>query len=150
MAKATEKKDEPTKFQQFVQKQKDNLKFKQWEKAHGNAMARQGVAELRAAFYPESNIAQPTDYGMWGKSTPGETADQRSTELVQRDGNEERVVDVQPSNNDQGLSAENSHDPAKDSGEEKVTSWGKFKERIQKMFNRNAVEQERNEPELDR
>ena len=35
-------------------------------------MFRQGLAELRAALYPESNVAQPTVYGMAGTKTPGE------------------------------------------------------------------------------
>ncbi|RIK71153.1 MAG: hypothetical protein DCC66_03025 [Planctomycetota bacterium] len=35
-------------------------------------MFRQGLAELRAAMYPESNVAQPTVYGMAGTKTPGE------------------------------------------------------------------------------
>jgi hypothetical protein len=39
---------------------------------HMAAMARQGLAELRAALYPESNIAQPTEYGMAGRPTPQE------------------------------------------------------------------------------
>lgn len=44
---------------------------------HAKAMARQGLAELRAAFYPNSNIAQPTEYGVFGRETPGEIADGR-------------------------------------------------------------------------
>ncbi len=39
---------------------------------HASAMFRQGLAELRAALYPESNIAQPTVYGVAGTKTPGE------------------------------------------------------------------------------
>ncbi len=39
---------------------------------HASAMFRQGLAELRAAMYPESNVAQPTVYGMAGTKTPGE------------------------------------------------------------------------------
>jgi hypothetical protein len=39
---------------------------------------RQGLAELRAAMpYADSNIAQPTDYGMWGMATQGEVAQAR-------------------------------------------------------------------------
>jgi hypothetical protein len=44
---------------------------------HVGAMARQGLSELRGAFYPESNVAQPTEYGMYGRVTPGEVAESR-------------------------------------------------------------------------
>lgn len=44
---------------------------------HVRAMARLGLAEIRAALYPESNIAQPTEYGLFGRETPGEVAMQR-------------------------------------------------------------------------
>ena len=39
---------------------------------HASAMFRQGLAELRAALYPESNVAQPAMYGIAGTKTPGE------------------------------------------------------------------------------
>lgn len=55
---------------------------------HASAMWRQGLAELRAAFYPESNIAQPTQYGIYGTLTPGEVADSRKPEAG-RDRDEE-------------------------------------------------------------
>jgi len=40
-------------------------------------MAKQGLAELRAAMYPNSNVAQPTEYGVFGKETPGEVHESR-------------------------------------------------------------------------
>lgn len=39
---------------------------------HASAMFRQGLAELRGTLYPESNVAQPTVYGIAGTKTPGE------------------------------------------------------------------------------
>ncbi|MBK9118163.1 MAG: hypothetical protein IPM18_00965 [Phycisphaerales bacterium] len=39
---------------------------------HASAMFRQGLSELRGALYPESNVAQPTVYGIYGTKTPGE------------------------------------------------------------------------------
>ena len=39
---------------------------------HLKAMARQGLAELRAAMYPSSNVAQPPQYGIYGVQTPQE------------------------------------------------------------------------------
>ena len=42
-----------------------------------SAYGRQGLAEIRGALYPESNVAQPTEYGMWGTPTPGEVASDR-------------------------------------------------------------------------
>jgi hypothetical protein len=47
---------------------------------HAEGMFRQGLRELRGALYPESNIAQQTDYGIVGNSTPGEVAQSRSGE----------------------------------------------------------------------
>ncbi|MEW4569544.1 hypothetical protein AB1L88_16890 [Tautonia sp. JC769] len=44
---------------------------------HASAMFRQGVRELRAAVYPESNVAQPAEYGTFGTKTPGEVAQDR-------------------------------------------------------------------------
>jgi hypothetical protein len=44
---------------------------------HARAMAKLGLAELRGAFYPSSNVAQPTEYGIFGKETPGEVAQLR-------------------------------------------------------------------------
>jgi hypothetical protein len=44
---------------------------------HLEAVGRLGVHELRAAFYPGSNIAQHTEYGLYGTMTPGEVAEAR-------------------------------------------------------------------------
>ncbi len=44
---------------------------------HAEAMFRQGLAELRGAFYSESNVAQPAQYGLYGTRTPGEIAEAR-------------------------------------------------------------------------
>lgn len=45
---------------------------------HAEAMFRQGLAELRAAaYFPESNVAQPPQYGLYGTRTPGEVAEAR-------------------------------------------------------------------------
>ncbi|QDV90557.1 hypothetical protein RAS2_16370 [Phycisphaerae bacterium RAS2] len=52
---------------------------------HASAMFRQGLAELRAAMYPESNVAQPTVYGMAGTKTPGEVMQDKQGELSDPD-----------------------------------------------------------------
>ena len=52
---------------------------------HASAMARQGLHELRAAFYPESNVAQQAEMGSYGTLTPGEVADGRKEDVQQRD-----------------------------------------------------------------
>ena len=44
---------------------------------HVGGMARQGLRELRAALYPESNVAQPPDLGIAGNATPGEVEQAR-------------------------------------------------------------------------
>ena len=54
---------------------------------HAAAMFRQGLSELRAAIYPDSNVAQPAQYGLYGTRTPGEVAEARRAE--ERDPDEE-------------------------------------------------------------
>lgn len=48
---------------------------------HAQAMFRQGLMELRAALYPESNVAQPSVYGIVGTKTPGEVMQEKQGEL---------------------------------------------------------------------
>jgi hypothetical protein len=58
---------------------------------HADAQFRLGFAEIRAALYPESNIAQPTPYGEFGTKTPGEVAeDRRADGVSDRDASSER------------------------------------------------------------
>jgi hypothetical protein len=49
---------------------------------HASAMARQGLAELRAALYADSNVAQPAEYGMYGRPTPQEIVDDKTAEAT--------------------------------------------------------------------
>jgi hypothetical protein len=44
---------------------------------HVAAMGRLGLHELRGMMYPESNIAQRAEYGLYGTRTPGEVAEAR-------------------------------------------------------------------------
>jgi hypothetical protein len=47
---------------------------------HFSAMARLGLAELRAAaVFSESNIVQPSPYGIYGTKTPGEVQEERKS-----------------------------------------------------------------------
>ncbi len=55
---------------------------------HAGAMWRQGVAEIRGAFFNESNVAQPAQYGLYGTRTPGEVAEARRSDM--RDMDEEQ------------------------------------------------------------
>lgn len=67
------------------------------------AWMRQGLRELRAALYPESNVAQQTEYGMYGTKTPGEiAADRRSDVRDLSDGPslEDRIQQMGPSRDD--------------------------------------------------
>ncbi len=48
-----------------------------WGSEHAGAMLRLGLRELRGAVYPESNIAQQPEYGVYGTKTPGEVAEAR-------------------------------------------------------------------------
>jgi len=45
---------------------------------HAAGMARQGLAELRNALYPEPNVG--LDLGVYGQATPGEIAASRQAE----------------------------------------------------------------------
>jgi hypothetical protein len=56
---------------------------------HASAMFRQGLSELRAAMYPESNVAQPAQYGLYGTKTPGEVMQDKQADA--------RDPDEQPS-----------------------------------------------------
>jgi hypothetical protein len=58
---------------------------------HASAMARLGLKELRSAAYPESNVAQPSEYGLYGTRTPGEVAEARRSD--ERDLEEEKPKD---------------------------------------------------------
>ena len=49
---------------------------------HAAGMLRQGVKELRATLYPESNVAQPTDLGVYGGATPQEVYDSKQPEVA--------------------------------------------------------------------
>lgn len=44
---------------------------------HASAMLRQGLRELRATLYPESNVSHQAEYGIYGTRTPGEVAESR-------------------------------------------------------------------------
>lgn len=58
---------------------------------HLGAMGRLGLSELRAAAYPESNVARHGEYGLYGTLTPGEVAEARRGE--DRDFHEEKPRD---------------------------------------------------------
>jgi len=53
---------------------------------HASAMGRQGLNELRAALYTDSNVAQRPEYGLYGTRTQGEIADDRKVDEHDRDG----------------------------------------------------------------
>lgn len=55
---------------------------------HASAMWRLGWKEIReAAHFQGSNVAQPSEYGLYGTRTPGEIADDRR--VLDRDFDEE-------------------------------------------------------------
>ena len=62
---------------------------------HISAMGRQGIRELRAAMYPESNVAQPAEYGLYGTRTPGEVAEARRSDErdLEEEGQGRSIVD---------------------------------------------------------
>lgn len=60
---------------------------------HAAAMFRQGLSELRAAIYTESNVVQPGQYGLYGTRTPGEV--QLSRKAESRDIEEEPHLEAE-------------------------------------------------------
>ncbi len=58
---------------------------------HFSAWLRQGLRELRGALYPNSNVAQAPEYGLYGTKTPGEVAEDRR-------GDARDLEDEQPRN----------------------------------------------------
>lgn len=63
---------------------------------HFAAWMRQGLRELRAVFYPDSNVAQAPEYGLYGTKTPGEVAEDRR-------GTSRDLEDEKPHNDDSVL-----------------------------------------------
>lgn len=61
---------------------------------HAKAMGRQGLKELRASLYSESNVAQQPEYGLYGTKTQGEIADERGGKEHSRDGEQSRDSDL--------------------------------------------------------
>ena len=57
---------------------------------HASAMFRQGLAELRAAMYPDSNVAQPAEYGLYGTRTPQEVVQDKQSDA--RDPDEQSSI----------------------------------------------------------
>jgi hypothetical protein len=59
---------------------------------HASAMWRQGLAELRGAFFNESNVAQPPQYGLYGTPVPGEIAEARRIDVRDLNGEQSSVL----------------------------------------------------------
>lgn len=59
---------------------------------HFMAMMRTGLNEVRALLYPESNVAQPTELGVFGTKTSGEVTVARREAVL-----EQEVEQPQPS-----------------------------------------------------
>lgn len=55
---------------------------------HASAMFRLGLSELRAAVaFSDSNVVQPSPYGIYGTKTPGEVQEERKSSS--RDGGDD-------------------------------------------------------------
>ncbi len=59
------------------------------------AMARQGLHELRNALYPDSNVAAHPESGMYGTALPSEVAAQRQGELQPGEPPQASVIESQ-------------------------------------------------------
>lgn len=84
-----------------------------WGSGHASGMYRQGLAELRAAMYPESNVAQPTVYGIAGTKTPGEVMQDKQGESRDPDENPS-ILDERMKQVDQQIEAQPSDDHVRD------------------------------------
>ena len=73
---------------------------------HLGAMARLGLRELRELGNPGGNIAQPSEYGLYGTLTPGEVAESR-----RHDG---RDLEEEGMNRDADLDDRSHHDLDRD------------------------------------
>lgn len=58
-------------------------------KEHVRAMGRMGLAEIRGMLYPDSNVAQPIEQGIWGTKTTSEIAEDKRLEQA-------KEVEVEP------------------------------------------------------
>ncbi len=67
---------------------------------HAAAMARLGLRELRGALYPHSDVAQQTEYGLYGTRTPGEVAEAR------RSGEGKDLEEVVPEQSEKSVLAD--------------------------------------------
>ena len=63
---------------------------------HAAGMLRQGIRELRGALYPESNVAQPLDLGIYGSATPQEVYDARQQQPPDPPGRDPAWVAAPP------------------------------------------------------
>lgn len=84
---------------------------------HASAMFRQGLRELRAAIYPESNIAQQPDYGLAGNLTPGEVAEARRNydqNLEQEGPKSDSILESRMRQSEQRTPARESREPEMD------------------------------------
>lgn len=75
---------------------------------HASAMLRQGLAELRQAVYPDSNVAAQPQYGLYGTRTPGEVMQDRKAEG--RDPDEEPSALNEPQKDGKHKSADKDRD----------------------------------------
>lgn len=69
---------------------------------HASAMFRQGLRELRGAMYPNSNVAQTPEYGLYGTKTPGEVADDRRGDESDRSILQEKLRELDRDDDERG------------------------------------------------
>lgn len=60
---------------------------------HLAAMARLGLHELQATVYPDSNVAQRAEVGIYGSPTQGEVADARKDDQSEPEHSQGSIVD---------------------------------------------------------
>lgn len=86
-----------------------------WGGGHAPAMFRQGLSELRAAMYAGSNIAQPTETGMFGTKTQSEIANERQGDLMETPIADQGIIDARLDQHDAKHGREDRfHEPERD------------------------------------
>lgn len=82
-----------------------------WFAGHTAAMGRQGLAELRAAFYPESNIAQPPGPGIFGTETQKGVDESRQADLTRGSPDSPSIFDGRLGEPDRNADAQDREPP---------------------------------------
>lgn len=69
---------------------------------HAKAMLRQGLSEIRGAMYQDSNVAQPAEFGIYGKKTAQEVVAEKRPQEADREDQPRRTLEDREKQMDAG------------------------------------------------